>query len=106
MPKSKEALLKENASYKKELQTEVDHAQDEVLKIVRNALIAGGLALTVNLLQRAFFSENEEKKVYKSPSESSSFLTNEFTEKATLELLDFASKRLENFLAEVEKDEK
>lgn len=100
--KNKQALLVANESYQEDIKSEVDHAQKEVMRVLRNALVAGGLAVTASLLQKAFF--NDESQVqYKPIKTNDDFLTNELTEKATVEALKFAAKRLEEFLEEVNK---
>ena len=105
MTKSRDILIAENESYQSELKSEVDQAQSELIRIFRNALIAGTLAFSANLLQKAFFKDDEEK-IYKPINTKDDFLASEITEKAILEGLKIASKRLEEFLADVEKDGK
>jgi len=99
--KNREELMAKNESYQKALKAEVDHAQDEVSKVVRNALIAGSLALAASLLQKAFFSDADEKTVFKPIQSQGAFLTDEVTERATIELLKLASNKLETFLQEL-----
>lgn len=96
--KNKAELLAKNEAFQKELKSEVDHAQSEVTKLVRNALIAGGLAVLANVLQKAFFKEETLGKRFEMPSEKPDFLTSEISEKATLQALTYASKSLSAFL--------
>jgi len=106
MTKSRSDLIAQNESYQAEVKSEVDHAQEGVMRIVRNALIAGSLAIAANLLQRAFFSDEEkEHKKYKELNNDKAFLKTELTEKAVLESLRIASNRLAEFLEKVDADE-
>jgi hypothetical protein len=106
MAKSRSELVAAHESFQAEVKSEVDHAQEEVMRIVRNALIAGSLAFVANLLQRAFFSdEDKKKKKFKELSSDTDFLKSELTEKAVLELLRVASNRLTEFLEKVDADE-
>lgn len=98
MMKNREELLAKNEAYQKALKAEVDHAQGEVSKIVRNALIAGSLAVVASLLQKAFFSDDDQKTNFKPIQTNGAFLTDEVTEKATVALLKLASTKLEAFL--------
>lgn len=100
--KNKAELIAKHEAYQKELRSEVDHAQSEVTKLVRNALIAGGLAVLANVLQKAFFKDEELGKRFEMPNEKPDFLTSELSEKATLEALKFASKSLSDFLDTLE----
>jgi len=106
MSKNREELLAKNESYQAELKQEMDQAQAELIRIARNALIAGSLAFAANLLQRAFFSDDKKKKKFKQVKKTNDFLSEEVTEKASVEALKLASKRLESFLETVEKDGK
>lgn len=103
MTMNRQELQEKNESYQAELKSEVEHAQVEVMKIIRNALIAGGLALTANLLQKAFFRDEEERVSFKAIKYKNDYLTDEVTERATVEALKIASTRLERFLEEVNK---
>ena len=98
---NREEIKAKHESYQKELSAEVGNAKEEIGKIARNALIAGALAVTANLLQKAFFKDDEEKRSYKVMNEDSNYLTDEVTEKAIVELLKMASGKLEEYLEEV-----
>lgn len=97
-PKTREELLAANEAFRTSLTKEADHAQHEIISLAKKALIAGGVALSINLIHSAFFAKHKKKKGFKEINRGSSLLTKELTDIAIFELLKLASAKLSNFI--------
>ncbi len=96
--KSREELIKENEAYRADLTKGVDDVQEEISRVIKKALVAGGIALTISLVRNAFFVKDKKKKKFKGVENNGSFLTNEVTDMAILELLKFTKSQLTQIL--------
>lgn len=102
--KSREELVKENEAYRADLTKGVDQAQEEIVKVAKKALLAGGVALTISIIRNTFFVKDKKKKKYKSVEQKGSFLAEEASDIAILEFLKFTKSQLSDIL-EKQKDE-
>ena len=102
--KGREELIKKNEAYRIDLTNGVDKAQEEIARIIKKALLAGGIALTISMIRNAFFVKDKKKRKYKSVEDKGSFLTKKASDMAILELLKFTKAQLADIL-EKQKDE-
>ena len=103
--KSREELVKENEAYRADLTKGVDQAQEEIVKVAKKALLAGGVDLTISMIRNTFFVKDKKKKKYKSVEQKGSFLAEEASDIAILEFLKFTKSQLSDIL-EKQKPEK
>ena len=60
--KGREELIKKNEAYRIDLTNGVDKAQEEIARIIKKALLAGGIALTISMIRNAFFVKDKKKR--------------------------------------------